>query len=72
MLGVDVETLSDQELYDLSLQKNKKGRYTTEANAAYAERYRRSGIIQYGGVASRCSKYRADMDYYGGLEVSNR
>lgn len=64
--------MTDEELYELSLRKDKRGRYTREADSAYMERQRRSGYIQYGGVATRCSKYQNDIDYYGFCEVSNR
>ena len=64
--------MTNEELYELSLQKDKKGRYTKEATSAYIERRRRSGVIQYAGVATRCSKFQSDMDYYGMCEVGNR
>ena len=59
------KNMSDEELHKLSLQKNKKGSYTREANMAYMERRRRSGIVQYEGVANRCGKYYGDFVYYG-------
>lgn len=61
-----------EELYKLSLQRDKKGHYTRDADFAYYERQRRSKTVHYANVASRCSKYQADMDYYGGIDISNR
>ena len=63
-----LKSMTDDELYELSLQKNKFGSYTFDANAAYAERRRRSGAVRYSGVPTKCSKYRADLDYYGNTE----
>lgn len=60
-----IRKLTDDELYSLSLAKDKLGRYTDNANLAYTERQRRSGYIHYDGVSSNCSKYQADLDYYG-------
>lgn len=71
--------MSDEELYELSLQREnyekrpskkrkKKHTYTHDADLAYAERYRRSGILRYAGVEKSCSKYQADVDYYGCYE----
>lgn len=63
-----IRKLEDNELYALSLVKDKLGRYTDSANLAYAERQRRSGYIHYDEVPSTCSKYQADLDYYGSDE----
>lgn len=68
----DYSQMTDEELYEISLKKDRKGRYTREADRAYMERQRRSGVIKYAGVAPKCSKYQSDIDYYGYAEVSNR
>ncbi len=64
----EINNLSDEELYSLSLQKDKKGRYTDDANTAYAERQRRAGFVYYADVPKNCSKYQNDFDYYGWVD----
>ena len=64
----EIIQLPDDELYELSLQKDENGRYTGAANAAYDERRRRSGVVRFEGVAKKCGKYQADIDYYGNSE----
>lgn len=68
----DIKNLPDEELYNLSLQKRPNGNATWEANIAYMERQRRSGSQGNLGRGAKCSKYQADIDYYGGSEYSNR
>lgn len=68
--------MNDEELYELSLQREnygkqpskkrkKKHTYTHDADLAYAERYKRSGVVRYAGIEKCCGKYQADIDYYG-------
>ena len=61
----DIQNLTDEELYNLSLQKGNNKCYTEEANIAYAERRRRSDADQFVGIPKTCSKWQADIDYYG-------
>ena len=61
----ELENMSDSDLHNLSLQKNAKGHYTYDADLAYIERRRRNGGLHYGNAARKCSKYQADLDYYG-------
>ena len=56
--------MTDEELFDLSLKKGPNRCYTEEANMAYAERRRRKGN-QFAGIPKTCSKWQADIDYYG-------
>lgn len=64
----EIFNLSDKELYELSLAKNKKGQYTNEADMAYEVRRKRSGIIRYAGVPRKCNKYSGDQYYFGELD----
>lgn len=57
--------MTDEEIYDLSLRKDKKGRYTYAANLAYFERQKRNGIDNLIGRGDKASKWSADFDYYG-------
>jgi len=60
-----IQKLSDDKLYALSLQKTKYGHYSRDADRAYLERQLRSGYIYWSNVSKRCGKYQADIDYYG-------
>ena len=60
-----IQKLSDDKLYALSLQKTKRGHYSRDANRAYEERHRRSGYAYFDGIEKRCGKFQADIDYYG-------
>lgn len=62
---IDIKSLSDEELYDLSLEKKKDGYYTALANQAYNERKRRSGYIWFDGVPNRTNEYQIIVDYQG-------
>lgn len=68
----ELKLMGDDELRRISLLKDKKGRFTNEANLAYYERKRRSGKVYFSGINNRCSKYQSDIDYLGGSEISNR
>ena len=61
----EIMMLDDDELYALSLERTNSGYYSRDANLAYEERRRRSGYIHMDNVSKRCSKYQADLDYYG-------
>ena len=65
----EIRQLSDEELKRVSGGKRKNGNASWEAEVAYGERRRRSGVVQYASVPTRCSKYQADIDYYGFSEV---
>mgnify|MGYP007102047345 CR=1 FL=1 len=60
----EIRRLTDKQLFDLSLKKDKKGNATREACMAYEERRERAGGHVMSKVA-RCNKFQADMDYYG-------
>lgn len=63
------QKMTDQELLDLSLQKDKRGCATYSANMAYAERRRRNGALHYAGIPTRCSKWQNDLDYFGNYDI---
>lgn len=63
----EIRQLSDEELKRISGGKDKRGNATWEAEMAHGERRRRSGIIQYANVPTRCYKFQADLDYYGSV-----
>lgn len=70
MTSKEIRQLNDKELHELSLQQYKKGKnkgkYTMEANLAYAERQRRAGVTGTLGVGKKKpNKFQADIDYYG-------
>lgn len=66
----EIKQLNDEDLYKLSLQRYdkgiRKGRYTCEADFAYAERQRRAGVSGTLGLKpKKPDKFQADIDYYG-------
>lgn len=63
------QEMTDQELLELSLQKDRKGCATYDAILAYEERRRRRGHIHYAGVSNRCNKWQNDYDYYGRYDI---
>ena len=65
----EIKKLSDEELIELSLQRNKRG-FTHVADLAYLERKRRSGRLYLEGVPKTCPKNQNDLDYYGYGEIN--
>ena len=63
MTTKELEKLSDEELRDISLQKDKKGRYTADADKA--QRIRQDRSLHWGGVARKTSVEATYIREYG-------
>ena len=59
----EMETLSDEELRDISLQKDKKGRYTAEADKA--QRIRQERSLRWGGIPRKTCVEATYIREYG-------
>lgn len=63
----EIRNLSDKELYELSMQKNKRGMYTKDANEAMKVRRERSG--HWSGVSRKAPSFDRQEDMYQGYNV---
>ncbi len=60
----EIRNLSDKELYELSMQKNKKGNYTKDVNEAM--RIRRERSNHWEGVSRRAPRFEKQEELYQG------